>query len=179
MLIPIHKLPYPGACKRKGRAQAVHVADAIVDDNCAFLAVFFWTLSDGYAVTRVKGKTVFMHHLVVDKVDGLDVSHENGNPLDNRRCNLLNCSRSVNMLNPADGPTMRNQSSGLRGVTRDDRGRNLAKPWRGKIQVNGRTHQTRRYATAEEAAQALNKLRSDLRVRQFPAMDGPQTEATT
>lgn len=168
MMIPVHRLPYPGTCKAKGRKMAVVVAHAIVDDDLADLANHFWTLMDGYAITSIGGKRVLMHHLVVGRMQGMDVSHENTNRLDNRRNNLKVCSRSVNMLNPADGPRKSNKSCGLRGVTRDDSGRRLAKPWRGKVTVKGRTYQTTRFATAEEAADALARLREDLRVREYP-----------
>lgn len=171
VLIPVHKLPYPGACKAKGRSLAVVVAHAIVDDDCAHLAEYFWTLSkDGYAVTGMGGRRIFMHHAVIGCRRPGDVSHENTNRLDNQRENLRHCTRSENMLNPADGPNAANRSSGIRGVTRDDKGRHLSKPWRGKVTVKGKTYQTVRFATAEEAAAALDELRRKLRVREFPTV---------
>jgi hypothetical protein len=118
VLIPVHRIP-GRSNKAKGRASAVVVAHAIVDDDRADLAGFFWTLSGGYAVRR-DGGTSFMHHCVIGRWPGLDVSHLNANKL----------------------------------------------AWRGKVRVNGRTYQTTRFATPEEARDALAVLR--LSVRQFP-----------
>lgn len=175
MRIPVHSIP-DRSCKAKGRAKARIVAWALVDDDMAHLAEEFWTLdADGYARTREGGRNVFMHHRVVPAVPGLDVSHVNGKKLDNRRGNLERATRSQNMLNTADPLTAAN-TSGFRGVTRDDASRRLARPWRGKVRLGGRTHQTQRYSTALDAALALNDLRrrlgvpEDLRVREMPAV---------
>jgi hypothetical protein len=168
--IPVYRLPF-ASNKAKGRSAASMVGHALVDDADAVLADEYWTISpDGYAKTYRRGTLVFMHHAVAGKPDGLDISHLNANKLDNRRANLVVATRSQNMLNPADGPTRRNQSCGYRGVTRDDRSRQLAKPWRGKVQIDGRTYQTPRFTTPEDAAHALEALRESLgvRVRQYP-----------
>ncbi len=168
--IPVYRLPF-ASNKAKGRSAALMVGHALVDDADAVLADEYWTISpDGYAKTYRRGTLVFMHHAVAGKPDGLDISHLNANKLDNRRANLVVATRSQNMLNPADGPTRRKQSCGYRGVTRDDRSRQLAKPWRGKVQIDGRTYQTPRFTTPEDAAHALEALRESLgvRVREMP-----------
>lgn len=168
--IPVYQLPF-ASNKAKGRAAAILVAHALVDDADSVLVEAYWTLSpDGYAKTYRRGALVFMHHAVAGKPDGFDISHLNANKLDNRRANLMVATRSQNMINPADGATRRNRSCGYRGVTRDDNVRQLAKPWRGKLQLEGRTYQTPRFETAEAAAQALVALRESLgvRVREMP-----------
>lgn len=167
--IPIHQVP-GRSCKAKGRAKALVVAHAMVDDERASLAGHFWTLSTGYAVRFERGHRIFMHHEMIGRIKGLDVSHENANKLDNRRANLRHVSRSENMRNPADGPTAALHSNPYRGVTRDDASRRLSRPWRGKVTVNGKAYQTRRYATPEEARDALSDLRRSLhvRVQEFP-----------
>lgn len=167
MLIPVHHVP-ERSCKAKGRLMAAVVAQAVVDADMRLLAEEFWILHCGYAATWRRGRRVFMHHAVIGRQPGLDVSHENANKLDNRRENLRHVDRSVNMLNPADGPSKANQSCGIRGVTRDDCSRPLARPWRGKVTVRGETHQTARFARAQDAALALARLRLKLRVREFP-----------
>jgi hypothetical protein len=163
--------------KARARARAERVAWALVDDDMDLgeYADAFWTISgDGYAKTHRAGRNVFLHHVVIGRRPRLDVCHLNGDKLDCRRENLKHGTRSENMLTAADGPTAAN-TSGFRGVTRDDRDRVLARPWRGKVQIAGRTHQTRRYATAADAAGALNRLRRSLgvtedeRVQEFPA----------
>lgn len=167
--IPIHRVP-DRSCKAIGRSKAAIVGYAVVDDDQAHLGEHFWTLFTGYAATRQKRKTVFMHHMVAGRKRGFDVSHENADKLDNRRSNLRHVTRSQNMLNPADGPKRSLKSNSFRGVTRDDKNRTLAEPWRGKVTVGGKTFQTRRCATAQEAAAALESLKRDLRVRQMPVL---------
>lgn len=146
------------------------VALALVNDDRADLDSHFWTLHSGYAARHAGGQTIFMHHDVIGRSPGLDVSHENANKLDNRRGNLRHVTRGDNMRNPADGPNSARRSCPFRGVTRDDRSRPLARPWRGKVTVNGKTHQTRRFGTPEEARDALDDLRRELglRVREMP-----------
>lgn len=170
MLIPVHRLPYPGACKASGRAAAKVVAYAIVDDDMASLAGEFWTLHTGYACTWRRGKRVFLHHAVAGRSDGMDVSHENSNPLDCRRENLAHRTRSGNMLNPNDRVRRTRSSCEFRGVSRDNRERPLTRPWRGAVTVNAKTYYTPRFASPEEAALALNALRASLglRVREYP-----------
>lgn len=170
MLIPVHRIP-GRSCKRRGRQKANVVAHALVDNDLGRLDSFFWLLHTGYAARHAKGRPVFMHHDVIGRAPGLEVSHKNADKLDNRRENLEHVTRSDNMLNPADGALGSNRSCGLRGVTRDDRSRSLARPWRGKVTVRGKTHQTPRFATAGEAANALAQLGVDLRVREFPRQE--------
>ena len=170
MLIPVHKMP-GRTNKTRARVRAPVVAHAVVDEDMAHLAVEFWSISgDGYAKTYHKGKLLFMHHAVVGRKPGRDVSHENADKLDNRRRNLRHASRSDNVLNPHDQRRRSRLSCPYRGVTRDDQRRKLTRPWRGKVVLDGRTHQTQRFATPEEAAIALNALRAslDLRVQEFP-----------
>ena len=170
LAIDVHRIP-GRSCKAKGRRAAVVVAIAVVDDECRDLATYFWTLHSGYAARRERGRTIFMQHDVAGRVGGRDVSHIDGDKLNNRRANLEHATRSENMLNPADGPRVNHKSCSHRGVTRDDQTKALARPWRGKVSVAGRTYQTRRFVTAEEAKAALDDLRRSLglRVREYPA----------
>lgn len=165
-IIPVHKIP-ARSCKKKGRSMAAVVAFAMVDDSDAQVVVqHYWTLrKDGYAGTSINRKTVLMHHLILPAKPRWDVSHENADPLDNQRRNLAYRTRSENMLNLADA-LHKNNTSKFRGVTRDDRSRSLAKPWRGKVHVNGKCYQTQRFLTPEEAHGALQGLR--IRVRELP-----------
>jgi len=108
-----------------------------------------------------------MHHDIIGRRHGYDTSHINANKLDNQRANLRHTTRSENMLNPADGPNKARISCPYRGVTRDDRSRRLANPWRGKVVVHGKIHQTTRYHTAEEARDALIELRLMLGIQHY------------
>lgn len=50
-----------------------------------------------YAVGKVNGKPVKMHHFVLPKRKGFDIDHINMNGLDNRRDNLQYLTRSENL----------------------------------------------------------------------------------
>ena len=77
----------------------------IVDDDMFdYLNQYKWHLSDnGYAVRRPWGPngsyTIRMHRIVSATPDGLVTDHINGNPLDNRKSNLKNCTQQENMCN--------------------------------------------------------------------------------
>lgn len=171
MRIPLYR---PGRkMTAAARAELKPVAFADVDDDRHDIAGNWWTLrSDGYASRSEGGRTVLMHHMILPRKKGLDVSHEDGCKLNNRSNNLVYRTRSRNILNTNDALRATN-SSGFRGVSNEGRD-NLTRPWRGKVQVNGVLHQTDRYATAEEAAVALNALRrmlclpEDPRIQEYP-----------
>jgi len=76
---------------------------AIVDpDDFAALPKRGWTLKvtrwGEYAqrVTQVNGKRIYtyMHRLIMETPKHLEVHHDNGYGLDNRRCNLCNITNS-------------------------------------------------------------------------------------
>jgi len=94
---------------------------------------------DGRAVYDLYGKLKLRSVMVAsaflgDKPVGLQVSHKNGNKLDDRVSNLEYLSASLNQLNTADALSRRNKT-GIRGVSwRTDSG---AVMWRGSFCING------------------------------------------
>lgn len=66
-----------------------------------------------YAQTDSRGKTRYMHRLIMGEPAVLDVDHINGNGLDNRRQNLRVVTRGVNMANAQN---FTHSASGYRGV---------------------------------------------------------------
>ena len=70
-----------------------------------------------YAVSEIeKGKTVYLHKLILNSVD--DVDHINGNTLDNRKFNLREATHQQNMMNQK---LHKNNTSGVSGVTFNER----------------------------------------------------------
>lgn len=94
--------------------------------------------ADGYLVLGVAGKTYLSHRLawlwVYGKWPTEHIDHINGNPADNRICNLREATRSLNMQNLRRAKTS-NVSSGLLGVTAHKK----SGKWIAQIYTNGRT----------------------------------------
>jgi HNH endonuclease/AP2 domain-containing protein len=89
---------------------------AIVDDeDFAFLSQWKWQYSGRYAVRtgpRPSRKNIWMHRLIINPPEGLEVDHINRNRLDNRRCNLRVVTHSFNIQNSP----IQKHTSGYRGV---------------------------------------------------------------
>lgn len=129
-------------------------------------------------VRQLSGKyrRMKMHNQIVKPLDGLTVDHINGDPLDNRRCNL----RLANQRQQAQNMRKRiAASSKFKGVTKCGlvHGKYVSSvPWRARIRVNGKLLSLGFYPTEEEAAIAYNKAASKYFGR-FAALNEVQAEA--
>ena len=109
----------------------------VFDDKCAYIYItgrsepsiidkedydkvknYRWKkYQENYAYARKtfnKKKTItYLHRLVIDAKEGFDVDHINGNPLDNRKCNLRVVTHQQNCFNRK--PNSRNKT-GTSGV---------------------------------------------------------------
>lgn len=89
---------------------------AIVDDeDFAFLSQWKWQYSARYAVRtgpRPLRKNIWMHRLIINPPDELEVDHINRNTLDNRRANLRVVTHRFNIQNSP----VKEHTSGYRGV---------------------------------------------------------------
>lgn len=88
---------------------------AIVDDSdYELVSKYNWHLNGpGYPETTIKGKTVFLHTLIMGKVEGKEVDHIDSNKFNCQRINLRHCTHSQNIAN--DGPKSNNKLS-VKGV---------------------------------------------------------------
>lgn len=90
----------------------------IDDDDFEKVSKFKWHVSKikyaHYAVSRINGKTVYLHRLVMDAPKGTYVDHINMNGLDCRKENLRLCTNSQNMHNRG---AQKNSKSGVKGVS--------------------------------------------------------------
>lgn len=87
----------------------------IVDDEVyEDVSNYKWCKSGGgYVSTWVKGKTVYMHRLIMDVPNDFVVDHINGNTLDNRKENLRVCTKKENLRNRK---LSKNNKVGYKGV---------------------------------------------------------------
>lgn len=131
---------------------------AIVDDeDYEWLNRHKWCAlkhkSTFYAVRGVGPRknfsTVFMHRDILNPSPGMETDHRNGNGLDNRRCNLRECTRSQNNANQR---SHRGSTSKFRGVSWCDH----SKRWVAQLNHNGTRVLFKRFSTEQEAALAYN-----------------------
>ena len=118
----------------------------------------WWVNGDGYAIrSRLKTDgmktrgSILMHHQVIRPVSGCDIDHINGNPLDNRRCNLRIATRSQNNMNRFH--KLPNASSKYKGVC----WRSIPKLWKAYIKINKRQIHIGYFRSEVAAAIAYNQ----------------------
>lgn len=136
---------------------------AIVDaSDYAMLSAYTWHASEkGYAsgTVNLDGKrvTVRMHRLLMGLLNGdpRQIDHINGDPTDNRRCNLRICTLADNNRNRKAQKT---NTTGLKGVHMDkETGFFIS-----QIQNQGKKVYLGYYKTAEEAHAAYCKAATEL-----------------
>ena len=132
---------------------------AIVDDDDLKKVSFCSWNFDRYARANVwlkdekKYKVMYMHRIIANAPQGMDVDHINGDKLDNRKENLRVCTRSENLHN------LRGKSysgSGLRGAYRE-KNRGAGCRWFSAISVGGKVIRLGRFDTPEEAHKAYKE----------------------
>ncbi len=101
-----------------------------------------------YAMCRRKGRTVYMHRMIMRPHKGYFVDHIDGNGLNNRRCNLRVCTRRQNQANC--GP--RGGSSRFVGVYRH------RDKWEAKIMCRGQWYRGGVFDDEIEAARTRDRL---------------------
>lgn len=72
------------------------------DDDYENVKDFKWALVKGMSTNyarKTSGKKEMMHRMLLNARDGFQVDHVNHDGLDNRRCNIRECTRSENMKN--------------------------------------------------------------------------------
>lgn len=143
-------------CGSSAFVRSTRGATAIVDaSDFAALSKWQWSSSAAGHIYRREPKSkgarvVFLHHEILQRVEGLEVDHINGNPADNRRVNLRYATKAQNQMNRHRVVA----ACGFKGVTK-----NKAR-WMASIKqtLGGRKlrHHLGTFDTAHEAARAYD-----------------------
>lgn len=114
--------------------------------------------TSGHLGTQYKGKAYLVHRIVWLLQTGewpvYDIDHINGEPADNRWCNLRDVPTRTNMENIRS--PYRNNSTGFLGVSR------LNGKFHAKLKVAGKAVHLGDYATPEEAHQVYLAAKREL-----------------
>jgi hypothetical protein len=107
-----------------------------------------------YAVTKIEGKSTYLHRFVMGAPRGIQVDHRNLDPLDCRKENLRLATHSQNCQN-------RNSSqaapAGFKGVIPTESGR-----FASRIELNNKKIWLGTFSTAEQAARAYDAKAREL-----------------
>ena len=108
--------------------------------------------SKDYAICTWEGKQRKVHRIIMGVVDNIsiEVDHINGDPSDNRKCNLRLCTHSENLKNQKKNSR---NTSGYKGVRWEE----SKKRWRVEITVNGKRYRYR-YKSKEKAIAKRKEL---------------------
>jgi hypothetical protein len=131
---------------------------ALVDaeDYDRLISMGRWHLhSGGYAAKSYRhpggrSDVVFMHRVILNAPEGVDVDHINGNRLDNRKSNLRPVTRSQNIRKARPHQT---NTSGFKGVSWCS----TRRKWRAQIYTGQRNLYLGEFRTPEQAARVYNE----------------------
>ena len=96
-----------------------------------------------------KRSKIYLHQVILEKREGMETDHINGDGLDNRKSNLRLVTRGQNMMNRA---LSKNNKSGYKGVSWI----NKDKVWYSNIRVNRKTISLGHFGCKKRAALAYN-----------------------
>jgi len=115
------------------------------------IALYKWTFTKANKhYGRVKSNTgLFLHRLIMNAPQNLEVDHINGDTLDNRKSNLRLVSRKHNQKNMT---LSRRSKSGYKGVSWHKK----AKKWQAHLMSDGIRIYLGLYLFKEDAAKAYN-----------------------
>lgn len=125
------------------------IAEIIIDkEDIEKINKYRWHLNNGYAKTTINKRTTSIHRIILNLTDeNLVVDHIDGNPLNNRKCNLRICTQLENAKNVKISSK---NKSGAKGIVWNKQNNN----WRAIIFTNGKQINLGSYADFNEAVRA-------------------------
>ena len=112
--------------------------------------MYSWYFNKGYWETKIKGRTVAMHRLIMAAKPGQIVDHLDGNKSNNQRENLRLTDVQGNSFNRR---LNKNSSTGVQGVTETPNG------YVAQFKFDGVNYYLGTYATAEEASKIVQGIK--------------------
>ena len=132
---------------------------AIVDDeDYEFLSQWKWYYKNGYAIraincgkinNKIKIKTIMMHRVILKTSKEKHTDHINWDGLDNRKCNLRECTHSENHMNIRKKEGCTSKYIGVYW-------HKLGKKWISFIRVKGKKKYLGLFKLEKQAAEAYN-----------------------
>jgi hypothetical protein len=102
----------------------------LVDEENIFIKnMVIWKNHFGRLCTTIKGKNYFIHHFVLQRKDGFDVDHIDGDMFNIRKSNLRYVTRSQNIFNR---PKRKDSKQIYKGIQKLPSGKYRAKASNGK-----------------------------------------------
>lgn len=132
----------------------IFIAYAVVDDVDSAWAKFNWHLTKaGYVYRNLgRGRTAYLHRDIMGASKGIQVDHEDGNPLNNRRNNLRLVTRAQQQQNLASHCDSTSRHRGVHWDAQRQR-------WSAEVMVAGKRYRLGRFRTEQEAAEAAQQCR--------------------
>lgn len=106
-----------------------------------------------YVAIVLETGPIKFHRYLMNPPEGLYIDHINGNPLDNRKCNLRICTNSQNQMNARSPITKKSKLP--KGVSKSKS--NPGNPFQVRISYDGIRVQIGYFKTIEEAEAAYKK----------------------
>ena len=141
---------------------------ATIDDEDYEIVLLFeqlvgdpWKVSNNISTTNkavVTASGNFLHRIVMRTKKGRCIKHLNGDGLDNRKENLLECSLSY--AKSTQKGVMKNNRSGFRGVS--DNGPAYRKKWRAELNYEGQRYRLGNHYDKQDAARTYDKKALEL-----------------
>lgn len=106
------------------------------------------------AYISLSNGTIYLHRFLLDAPKGLEVDHEDSNPLNNRDCNLR---LATSLQNKQNGGAQSNSKTGIRGVCWEP----YTGKWKTQVTVNGKHHTLGRFTDLADAELAVSVFRAE------------------
>lgn len=137
------------------RGGAVTLVD---DDDFEKLSKMNWRNEKGYAKSGGAYNSVYMHRIIMNPPEDMQIDHINGKTLDNRKCNLRIVTEAQNKYNRCKYGGKRKNKSGYKGVWKPKN----SNKYTAEIRFNYKKYYLGVFDVPEDAAKAYNEKAIEL-----------------